>query len=221
MTGNWIDQVSLRRDARGRFTAIAKKYCEDHMGKGHKRWIEIDRVAGLTTPSQVSAGIARCADTIGVDLAWFEAIDEIAKIDWVAAVVIAVQRGEDVPKLPSVEALAEQRSLRALGKARISVEWGYDLHDLSLPMKKWLRVLGGETLSVQSAYRYEGQPCHATWRFDIAAKEQLDIGIDDGGTGWAGALDSVTLLEGPAIEGVDIAQAALRASSAHGSTSGA
>ena len=44
------------------------------------------------------------------------------------------------------------------------------------------------------------------------AEEQLDIGIDDSGTGWAGDLDSVMVIKGPDIEGVDIARVALLAS---------
>ena len=212
MTGNWIDQVSLRRDSRGRFIALAKKFCEDHMGRGRKRWIEIDRVADMKTPHQIAMGIDRCAETIGVDLAWFEVVDEIAKLDWVVAAVVSSQRGEDVPRLPALAVIVSQRSLRALGKVQVCAEWGYDLHEVWLSMESWLRILGGEVVVVHAPYRYEGQACHAVWRFDVNAKDQLDIGIDDGGTGWAGDLDSVTVLRGPDIEGVDLAKAALVAS---------
>jgi hypothetical protein len=212
MTGNWIDQVSLRRDSRGRFTALAKKFCEDHMGQGRKRWIEIDRVADLKVPSQIATGLDRCAETIGVDLAWFEAVDELANLDWVVAAVVASQRGEDIPRLPALEVLVSQRSLRAFGRVQVSAEWGYDLHEVWLLMETWFRILGGEVVVVHAPYRYEGQACQAIWRFDVNAKEQLDIGIDDGGTGWAGDLDSITVLKGPNIEGVDIAKVALAAS---------
>ena len=77
----------------------------------------------------------------------------------------------------------------------------------------WLRILGGERVEVYAPYRYEGQACHSVWRFDVNAKYQLDIAIDDGGTGWVGALDSLTVLRGPDIEGVDIPKVALFASS--------
>ena len=212
MTGNWIDQVSLRRDGRGRFTALAKKFCEDHMGQGRKRWIEIDRVADLKLPSQIAAGLDRCAESIGVELAWFEILDEAAKLDWVVAAVVASQRGEDVPRLPALEVLVSQRSPRALGKVQVCAEWGYDLHEVWLPMESWFRILGGEIVVLHVPYRYEGQAHHAVWRFDVNAEEQLDIGIDDSGTGWAGDLDSVTVMKGPDIEGVDIAKVALLAS---------
>jgi hypothetical protein len=182
------------------------------MGRGRKRWIEIDRVAGLKVPSQIAAGLDRCAETIGVDLAWFETVNEIAKLDWVVAAVVANQRGEDVPRLPVIDVLVSQRSLRALGKVQVCAEWGYDLHEVWLSMEIWLRILGGEVVMVHVPYSYEGQACQAIWRFDVNAKEQLDIGIDNGGSGWAGDLDSITVLKGPDIEGVDIAKVALVAS---------
>jgi hypothetical protein len=62
---------------------------------------------------------------------------------------------------------------------------------------------------VHAPYLYEGQGCPAVWRFDLNAKEQLVIGIDDCGTGWACDLDSVTVLRGPGIEGVDISKGSL------------
>lgn len=212
--GDWIDQIALRRDSRGKFVALARKFCEPHTRRGHQRWIEIEKTADLTTPMQIVTALNRCAQILGIDLEWSSALPQIAKIDWCVAAIMAHQMGHEIPAIPSVQVLAAQRSLRFLGKVQVCVEWGYDLHEVWLPMQTWLHILGGERVVIHAPYRYEGQPCNSTWRFDMNAKDQLDVGIDDGGTGWIGNLDGVTVLNGPHIEGIDIAEVALSATSA-------
>lgn len=212
MVGNWTDQIFLRRDARGKFVAIAKKYCEDHTGgRGRKRWVEIDRVVDLKNPAQVVAGLNRCSESIGIDIEWDRALEQIAKIDWCASAVMAIQIGHVVPLLPTLADMAAQRSLKTLGKVKVCVEWGYDLHEVNIPTKTWLNILLGKAVSVDTPYQYEGQQCHATWSFNVKAKNQLRVFIDDGGDGWLGDFDDLTVLRGPEIDGVDLAKAALAA----------
>jgi hypothetical protein len=124
-----------------------------------------------------------------------------------------VQEDQPVPGLPPIATVLAQRSLRSLKKVSIGVEWGYDMHEVELPFDRWLRILGGEQDSISTGYYYEGEPFTADWCFDINNADQLVVGYDDGGTGWIGNLGGVDVLEGPVIEGVDIAQVALQAKS--------
>ena len=106
--------------------------------------------------------------------------------------------------------LIKQRSFRSLGKVTIGVEWGYDMHTISMSFTRWLRVLGGEPYVKSERYNYEGEVSKAQWCFNC---QQLEVTYDDGGTGWEGGLDTLDLLIGPQVDDVDIAKLAVRASS--------
>ncbi len=81
--------------------------------------------------------------------------------------------------------------------ATISVEWGYELHSLTLTPEQWATILGGEELGVKGAgYWYEGTFFDDYWHFTGGLDGDLIVFYgDDGGTGWNGPLRGATIEE--------------------------
>lgn len=81
----------------------------------------------------------------------------------------------------------------------VSVEWGYELHSLTLSPGQWASVLAGEALSVVGAgYHYEGQHFQDYWHFGGGLDGDLTVEYgDDGGTGFIGSLDDAIIEEAP------------------------
>lgn len=208
MLDKWTDVLELRRDRYAQFSVWARKYgCDD---QGKQRWFPWDKTQGLKAPLEVMKGIEDEAEFLGIDLDWDDAIDQIAELDWLTAAVLAHHRKLPVPSLPGFDVLNAQRSYRKFKRVRIGAEWGYDLHEISVPFERWLSIVGGESWSLSEPYLYEGQRFTGDWSFDGAGG--LEVGIDDGGVGWVGDLSGVDLIEGPVIDGIDVAKLALRAS---------
>ncbi len=208
MVDNWIDHIELRRGAYATFSVWGNKYGEDPT-TGRRRWFDWDKTKGLKSPMAIYKAIEDEAEYLSVQVEWVDAIPLIASIDWLTAAVIASKVGFEIPALPDVEILLTQRSLRSLGRVTIGAEWGYDMHELSLPYERWVRVLKGETLSIEQPYWYEGQRFTGEWSFDGIGG--LVVGYDDGGVGWDGKLGGLDVIEGPKLDEVDLARLALSA----------
>lgn len=208
MVDDWIDHIELRRDAYANFSVWGNKYGEDPM-TGRRRWFEWDKTTGIRSPMAVKKAIEAEAEFLGVPVEWADAIPLIASIDWVTAVVIASSSGYEIPKLPAFDVLRFQRSLRALGRVTIGAEWGYYMHELSMPFERWARILGGEAWGTDEPYWYEGERFTGTWAFDGAG--QLEVSYDGGGVGWFGELNGLESIDGPTVDEVDLAKVALGA----------
>ena len=203
MLSSWCDRLELKRDRKARFAVYARKLIDS-------RWEVWNTCKGLVTPLHVMNAIDESAELLGVNVDYAEALPLIASIDWVTAAVIAEKTGYDVPTLDEFAILIKQRSFRSFGKVVIGVEWGYDMHTIAMPFERWLRVLGGELNTKSEPYTYEGEVFNAQWYFN---RQQLQVTYGDAGTGWEGSLDALGLLDGPHVDGVDIAKLAIRASS--------
>ena len=203
MQSSWCDHLELRRDRRAQFSVHARKLIDG-------KWNAWNICKGLVTPLQVMNAIDKSADLLGVVVKYVEALPLIACIDWVTAAVIAEKIGQGIPTLNEFAILTKQRSFRPFGKVTIGVEWGYDMHTISMPFERWLRVLDGEHYIKSERYNYEGDVCKAQWRFNC---QQLEVTYDNGGTGWEGGLNTLDLLIGPQVDGADIAKLATQASS--------
>lgn len=211
MVDNWTDSLTVSRNGRKRFTVKLSKFGDgpDGNNRGWRIW---DKTADLSTPTQVLDAIESITDEQGLSLDWAEATTLIAELDWITAAIIAVKKKVALPKVPTLFDLVEQRSLTTLGKVEIGVEWGYDMHELSLDFVDWLCILQGDSYGKESSYYYEGKRFVATWSFDITGDCELEITYgDDGGTGWRGALSSVDVLQGKSIDGFDLAQLLIKA----------
>jgi hypothetical protein len=173
--------------------------------------------SGITAPLELRRAIELLASQRSVSLDWPELAARIAVLDWVTAAVIATATSSPVPPLPGFEVLAAQRSLtslRALGKVVLHADWGYDDHEVSIPFDRWLRIVTGHADVIRRAYHYEGERFLGEWKFD--GQGGLVVGYDDGGEGWVGDLTGLDDIEGPMIDGVDLAAASLRAASQNG-----
>lgn len=203
-----MDHIELRRNARTNFSIWGKKNGRDPL-TGRLRWGGWHKVKGIRSPLAVRKALEDTAQHLNVSIAWADALLLIAGIDWVTASVIASNERFALPALPTTEILKTQRSLRPLGSVTLGAEWGYDMHELSISFERWIRILGGESCSIDEPYWYEGQQFTWTWSFDDGGV--LDASYEDGGEGWSGKLGQLNMIDGPKIDDVDLAQIALRA----------
>jgi len=212
MVDNWTDSLTVSRNARKRFTVELSKYGGDGDGGGTRRWRTWDKTVKLSTPMQVLDAIKSIAGDQSICLDWTKVAKSIAELDWITGAIIAVKKQVRLPALPTTDELIQQRSLRTLGKVSIGVEWGYEMHQLTLRLADWIDILNGESYCEQTTYYYEGERFVATWSFDISADSELEVTYGyDGGTGWRGELSSMDVLEGKPIDGVDLAKLLLKA----------
>lgn len=206
MVDDWLDHIELRRGAHATFAVWGNKYGENPM-TGRQQWGEWYKIQGLKSPMAIYEAIVGQANYLNVTVEWVEAIPLIASIDWLTAAVIASNVGYEIPALPDVNVVLDQRSLRTVGRVTIGAEWGHGMHELVLPFERWLRVLRGERWSVVEPYWYEGKRFTGDWSFDGVGG--LLVGYDDGGVGWAGNLAGLDVIEGPKLDDVDLARLAL------------
>lgn len=203
-----IKHIELRRSANAMMAVWGSKYGQDPV-TGRRRSAEWNKTKGLKSLMATWKAIEAQADLLDVTVEPGDAIPLIASIDWLTATVIASKLGLQLPELPNMEVLRTQRSLRTIGRVTIGAEWGYDMHDLTLPFERWIGILGGEHFIIDEPYWYEGQRFTGTWTFD--GDRRLEVSYDDGGIGWVGELMALDLMHGPIIDEIDVARLALSA----------
>jgi len=84
-----------------------------------------------------------------------------------------------------------------IGGATITVEWGYDLHSITLTERNWRRVKAGKPLSIRGkGYHYEGEFFWDYWQFSTTSKGSLLVGYgEDCGVGFDGELKDADIEE--------------------------
>lgn len=210
--GDWISRVAVSRTKRGAFTLRAERVTPGSNYGGERKGVIVWSAAGIKTPGQLCSALVECASALGTDLDWEEVVAQVAQLDWVTAAVLAALRQHALPSLPTAAELRLQRPLRPLGKVRLGVEWGYELHDVMTSFEQWVRILSGASHSVTTPYRYEGQRFTAKWCFDKHSFHELHVTYDDCGEGWMGDFRDIQVVNGPVIDGIDLAQLCLTAS---------
>jgi hypothetical protein len=82
------------------------------------------------------------------------------------------------------------------GSVRISVEWGYDTHDIVLTQRNWTHVKRGGKLRIRTRGFSEDGPQWEYWNFDsgLAGKLIVEYG-EDGGQGFDGELRDAKIEE--------------------------
>jgi hypothetical protein len=69
----------------------------------------------------------------------------------------------------------------------LSVEWGYELHSVSIGIKQWAEILAGHEKSIESEGWYEGTSFSVRWSFNSGEMHSLVVTYgDDGATGHEG-----------------------------------
>ena len=217
MLDSWTDQLVVRRSSSGTFSVIARKFCADtHDGK--RKWLDWGAAGGIRSPAHSSKAVAEQAELLGIEVAVAELVEALAPVDWVAAAVIATLDGQQIPPLPDFDVILAQRSLRALGKVELGVDWGYSRQVVRLSFEAWIRILNGASTTIAAPYTYEGKRCSSWWRFCEGTSLRVQIDADGSGyatgDGWIGRIANIPAIAGPSIDGVDVAQLALSASSA-------
>ncbi|MHC2582667.1 hypothetical protein ACVI1J_005158 [Bradyrhizobium diazoefficiens] len=82
------------------------------------------------------------------------------------------------------------------GAARITVEWGYDLHEITLTPRNWSRVKRGGKLRIRSRGFSEDGPQWEYWSFAGGLDGDLSVEYgEDGGVGFVGKLHDATIEE--------------------------
>ena len=82
--------------------------------------------------------------------------------------------------------------------ARISVEWGYEDHTLTVNHRDWNRLLSGESLEIKGEiYFYDGDGFLEHWRFGGGMDGSLKVEYEDEsgefGVGWEGKLSGAEI----------------------------
>ena len=210
MTSDWIDQITISRTKRKRFTVRARKYVEDFDGKPRRRWLTLAKHADLRTSQELREKLAQAAQLLDVELDLQRVVSGIAKLDWLMAAVFAKDNDLTLPDLPPLRLQTDALVRRLLGGRRlqrltVSVEWGYESHDLPVHMDDWIGILSGQRYFATCPYWYEGKRFTGTWHFDIGAEDALTVGYDGGGIGYQRSLSGVSI-DGPDWCGHDIAR---------------
>lgn len=169
-----------------------------------------DKYSLLTGPEEIQIAIQDFAHRLKIKIDWPATVAVLSDLDWMTAALIAINTGQKTPRLPVLENLAAQRSLRSFGKVTVGVMWGYDMHELSMSYAQWLRIVSGEPWAKEKQFAYEGERFTGVWTFD--GNHQLVISYDDGGEAWIGGLDDLDFVKGPLVESVDLALLVLAAS---------
>lgn len=214
LSSSWVDRIRVSRTRRGVFRVVADKRGVGVEGGTDNRWEEIDAVKDVKTPAQLRDALVRCAESLAVELDWERVICKVVDLAWLSAAVMGKLQERELPTLPSLPKLRSQRALRPLGKVRLAVEWGYDLHEVEMSLEQWVRVLHGQSHDISEPYHYEGERFTANWSFDKNRlhEHELYVTYDGGGEGWMGDFDDILIVEGLTLHGVDLAKLCLEAS---------
>jgi hypothetical protein len=82
------------------------------------------------------------------------------------------------------------------GGAQITVEWGYDLHDIILTPRNWSRVKRGFSLRIRSPGFSEDGFQWEYWSFSGGLNGNLIVEYgNDGGTGFVGKISDASIEE--------------------------
>jgi len=83
-----------------------------------------------------------------------------------------------------------------LGGAVVSVEWGYDLHEIVVSPRNWSRIKRGDKLRLRSRGYSECGAQWEYWSFEGGLEGRLLVEYgEDGGTGFDGLLKDADIEE--------------------------
>ncbi|MES1976712.1 MAG: hypothetical protein V4451_01665 [Pseudomonadota bacterium] len=209
MASDWTDAVVVTRSRNGQFSIFCRKHGDFSERVGDRRWSTVARMKGLRTSAELKSALEDSQQILEITLNWKQTINGLAALDWVAAAALAPLVDTEIPELPKISVLEKQGGIRNSDSVRISVEWGYEVHSLELPIERWLRVCAGKVSYARSRGYYDGTSFWNHWTFRIGQKNSLTVTYgEDGCTGYEGSIDDA-LLEGPKPNGVDLARLAL------------
>lgn len=82
-------------------------------------------------------------------------------------------------------------------RATISVEWGCEMHSITLTARNWTRIKAGKSLNIRGrGYGYEGQFFWDYWFFGGGLEGALTVTYgDEGGQGFSERLSDAIISE--------------------------
>jgi hypothetical protein len=209
MVDDWIDHIEIRRNANATFSVWANKYGENPV-TARRRWFDWSKQKGLKTPLSILKAVENAEQYLQVQVKPRDIVTALETIDWTSAAVLASAWGLAIPALPPLEDMLNQRSLRSVGRVTVGAVWAYERHDVQMSFENWIRILHGEGLRINRPHWYEGKRYMGTWSF--GGRDHVEVTDQEGGVCWVGDLQSLDLIEGPILDGVDLAALALKAS---------
>ena len=141
--GAGSDAIVVTHTQSGVFRLFARKSAEGLGTRSVSRWATLTDIKKIKTPQRFVAGITKCEAVLDVKIGWDAALAKLATLDWPFSVAVAQIISFPVPKLPPSEVLLSQPHLNRLGKVTVSVEWGYEVYELAMKTKEWIRICSG------------------------------------------------------------------------------
>jgi hypothetical protein len=82
-------------------------------------------------------------------------------------------------------------------RATISVEWGYEMHSITLTARNWRRIISGKPLGIRGkGYHCDGEFFWDRWGFGGGIDGELHVSYgNDGGDGFIGNLKDAQIEE--------------------------
>jgi hypothetical protein len=127
-------------------------------------------------------------------------VNELAKLDWIIAAILAKKIGVEVPPVPDVELFTKQNSLRAIKCVEIAAPWNYEWHHIKISFEKWIRLIHGEVQFKSNRFGVDGKIHTAHWTLDINSDPQIYIP-----TCWEGSFTCASKFKGPIVDSYDLA----------------
>jgi hypothetical protein len=108
----------------------------------------------------------------------------------------ALSEREHAPQTVEVPDPPTRQALPGHG-ATITVEWGYEPHEVTITPEEWAAVMSGDAMTIDGAgYVYENQHFQDRWHFSGGYHGNLLVTYgEDGGTGVDCSLSDATIVE--------------------------
>jgi hypothetical protein len=190
----YAPKLTIRRSLKKEFTVEVRSSHQPEL-----MWPLIKH-APIKNPNQLWEVILTCKNDCGLEFGYQDIINQLAKLDWIVAAVLAKKIGVTVPRVPTLKLFQTQHSLRSILGVSIAVSWNYEWHYIKLSFEKWIRLLNGETQFKSSRYGADGQILTAHWRLNVNATSQIFVP-----TCWEGSFRSANSLKGPMVDSYDLA----------------
>ncbi len=209
MASDWTDAVVVTRTLLNGLSVFCRKHGDLSERAGDRRWFTVARSRGLKTSTALKTALTEAEEILDISLDWEWVVARLAALDWLAAAALAPLVGMNIPTLPKPSVLERQGIIQKKDTVKLSIEWGYEVHSLEMPMERWLRLCDGKVSSARSRGFYEGCSFWNYWTFRLGEEDSLTVTYgEDGGTSYEGPIEHATL-HGPKPQGIHVAEVAL------------
>jgi len=111
----------------------------------------------IKTSEELLTAIQKIESEYKCSFSYQEIVNEVAKLDWIIAAILAKKIGVGIPSVPLHKIFNKQNSLRAIKGVEIAIEWNYEWHHIKISFEKWIRVISGEIQFKSTRYGVDGK----------------------------------------------------------------